>query len=71
MECREMETTTTNPTRIITQTELRKRVPFSPVHLWRLEKAGTFPRRVKLGVSRIGWVEAEVEEWLRERIAAR
>jgi prophage regulatory protein len=71
MECREMETSTTIPTRIITQKELSIRVPYSPVQIWRLEKAGTFPRRIRLGTNRVGWVEAEVEEWLRERIAAR
>jgi len=63
--------TTTNPTRIIMQKELGRRVPFSPVQIWRLEKAGEFPRRVKLGPNRIGWVEEEVEAWLRQRMADR
>ena len=63
-----MEPIKTPPTRIITQKELANRVPYSPVQIWRLEKAGTFPRRVTLGPNRVGWVEAEVEEWLRERL---
>lgn len=66
-----METTTVIPTRIITQKELASRVPYSPVQIWRLEKAGTFPRRIKLGPNRVGWVEAEVEAWLRHRMADR
>lgn len=66
-----METTTEAPTRIITRKELRRRVPYSTVQIWRLEKDGTFPRRVQLGPNRVGWVEAEVEAWLRQRMAHR
>ena len=66
-----MEATTTIPTRIITLKELANRVPYSPVQIWRLEKAGTFPCRVQLGPNRVGWVEAEVEAWLRSRIDGR
>jgi prophage regulatory protein len=46
-------------------------VPYSAAHLARLEKAGLFPRRVKLGACRVGWVEAEVNEWIADRIAKR
>ncbi len=63
-----MEHTTNSPTHIITQKELHRRVPYSPVQIWRLEKAGTFPRRIKLGPNRVGWVEDEVEAWLRKRM---
>jgi prophage regulatory protein len=63
-----MDTATDTPTRIITQKELAIRVPYSPVQIWRLEKAGTFPRRINLGPNRVGWVEAEVEAWLRHRM---
>jgi prophage regulatory protein len=28
-----------------------KGIPFSKVHVWRLEKAGLFPRRVRIGIS--------------------
>ena len=35
----------------------------------RLEQ-GRFPRPVSLGSRAVGWVEAEVDEWMRERIAA-
>lgn len=34
---------------------------------WRLEKAGQFPARVKLGTGSVRWHLAEVEEWVRER----
>jgi prophage regulatory protein len=66
-----MKTTTTPPTRILSQKELASRVPYSPVQIWRLEKTGTFPHRIKLGPNRVGWVEAEIEAWLRERMVDR
>ena len=35
----------------------------------RLEQ-GCFPQPVSLGGRAVGWIEAEVDEWIRERIAA-
>jgi prophage regulatory protein len=48
-----------------------KGVPYSKVQLWRKEKVGDFPKRVRLGGSRDGWVESEIDEWIAARIAAR
>lgn len=31
--------------------------------------AGTFPRPVSLGGRAVGWVEAEVQEWVEQQIA--
>lgn len=31
---------------------------------------GRFPRPVSLGGRAVGWIESEVEEWIRQRIAA-
>jgi len=38
-----------------------KGVPYSKVHLWRLEKAGRFPRRVPVGHGRYAYVESEID----------
>jgi len=57
--------------RIITKEELREMVPYTSQHIQRLENEGKFPRRVKLGDNRVGWVLSEVEEWLEVRMAAR
>jgi prophage regulatory protein len=46
-------------------------IPYSRVHLLRLEKAGEFPRRVQLSASRVAWVESEIDGWLAARLAAR
>ena len=40
-------------------------------HIARLEAAGKFPKRIRLGVNRVGWLEQEVLAWLEERIAQR
>ncbi len=52
----------------------RKGVPFSNVHLRRLEAAGQFPRRVKIGNGDGGSVarlESEIDAWIEERVKAR
>lgn len=36
-----------------------------------LRAAGQFPAAVQLGERRIGFVRAEVDQWIRDRIAAR
>lgn len=52
----------------------RKGIGYSRTHIDRLEAAGQFPKRVKLGEGRyaaVAWVEDEVDAFLRERIAER
>jgi prophage regulatory protein len=46
-------------------------VPFSRMHIHRLERAGQFPRRVLLGAKTVAWVGTEVEAWLKARCEAR
>jgi prophage regulatory protein len=56
------------PARILTFAELKARgVRFSRQHLSRLEAAGQFPARVQLGGCSVGWIEGEVDEWIRSR----
>jgi prophage regulatory protein len=57
--------------RIIGSAELRKLPPFSDAHFWRLEQAGEFPRRVKVGQRRVGWVLEEVLVWIEARKSQR
>lgn len=57
--------------RLLSKRQVKELVLYSPQHIARLEAQGKFPRRVKLGQCRVGWVESEVLEWLRERIAER
>jgi len=57
--------------RILSKRQVRELVLYSPQHIARLEKAGQFPKRIRLGPNRVGWVEDDVLEWLRERIDRR
>ena len=35
--------------------------------IWREEKKGTFPKRVKLGARAVGWLKTELDAWLNGR----
>ena len=38
----------------------------SRTSIWRKEREGTFPKRVKLGAGRaVGWRQSDLEEWLK------
>jgi prophage regulatory protein len=57
--------------RILSKHQLRELVLYSPQHVARLEKAGTFPQRIQLGPNRVGWIEDEILNWLQERLDRR
>jgi prophage regulatory protein len=48
-----------------------KGITFSRMQLWRLIKAGHFPKPIKLSAQRVGFVESEVDAWLKAKIAER
>jgi prophage regulatory protein len=57
------------PTRLLGYRDLsrKKKIPFSRTHLLELEKAGRFPKRVKIGGYGIAWWEDEIDRWKVER----
>lgn len=57
--------------RILSRTELNQLIPYSLAHVARLERAGEFPKRLKLGKCRVGWLESEIQEWIEQRADAR
>lgn len=57
--------------RLLSKRQVREMVLYSPAHIARLEAAGKFPKRVRLGQGRVGWVEQEVLDWIKARIAER
>lgn len=59
------------PITLIRSGEVETIVPYSINHIRRLEEAGQFPKRVRIGANRVGWVRAEVEQWLNDRLGAR
>jgi prophage regulatory protein len=48
-----------------------KGIPWSRMHVDRLEKAGKFPKRVHLGPMTVVWVETEVDAHLETKLAER
>lgn len=59
--------------RLVSKKELKTvlGVPYSFQHIARLEKAGHFPKRIRLGQNRVAWLMREVEAWIEERLAER
>lgn len=50
--------------RIIRKPELLRIVGVSHPTIWRMEKAGKFPKRISLGKNSVGWLESEIKQWL-------
>jgi prophage regulatory protein len=57
--------------RIIRKPELLSRIGLSGVTIWRLEKAGLFPKRIQLGGNSVGWFDDEIDQWLSKKAAER
>jgi prophage regulatory protein len=57
--------------RIIDRHERRRLLPCSDNHVLRVERAGRFPARVKLGSNRVGWLLSEFLTWIDGRKADR
>lgn len=60
--------------RMVSKRQLKELVLYSSQHIQRLENAGQFPKRVRLGNGprgRVGWIESEVQEWLQKKVAQR
>ena len=58
-------------TRILRWREVAPIVGVSRMTIDRMEKAGTFPRRIRIGNGSVGWLQSEVEDWLAQRMAVR
>lgn len=50
---------------------LKTIVPWSRVHVGRLEEAGQFPKRVQLGKCRVCWMLHEITAYLETRMNTR
>ena len=58
-------------TRIIRKPELFSKIGLSDATIWRMEKTGRFPGRIKLGGNSVGWFNNEIEKWLSVKAAER
>ena len=59
------------PERCLTIRDVQQLVPFSRMHIDRLEKAGEFPRRIHIGQAQVVWKMSEILAWIEaKRMAA-
>ena len=58
----------THPT-VLRRRAVERRIGLKRSALYKAIAEGSFPRPVKLGRRAVGWLESEVSEWLRARIA--
>jgi prophage regulatory protein len=54
------------PRRMLNQEQVLQIVPVSPVTLWRMEKAGRFPKSTYISPNRRVWFADEISAWQAE-----
>jgi len=58
--------------RLLTFFDLKARgIPWTRVHVGRLEAAGKFPQHINVGDNRIAWFEDEIDDFLEAKAAER
>jgi len=50
---------------------VKSRTGLSRSSIYKFVAEGCFPSPVPLGARSVGWIEAEVDQWLRDRVEAR
>ena len=58
------------PTRIVRLPDVQARTGLSRSTIYVRVAAGSFPKPVHLGARAVGWIESEVDAWIRQQIAA-
>ena len=53
--------------KLITQKQVVDLVGVSRTTIWRLERAGKFPRRRQVSTKSVRWNQAEIEDWIESR----
>ena len=64
----------TTTIRLLSKKQVKELVLYSYAHIDRLEQAGLFPTRVRLSTyrtGRVGYVESEIQAWLKARLQLR
>ncbi|MHB1236922.1 MAG: helix-turn-helix transcriptional regulator [Gallionella sp.] len=58
---------TSPPTRMLRIRHVTDTSGLSRASIYRLMKLGLFPKSIKIGISAVGWCQAEIELWKSER----
>jgi prophage regulatory protein len=56
---------------ILREPEVISRTGLSSATIWRYERAGNFPTRLRLGKNSVGWLQSEIDEWIATRSRGR
>jgi prophage regulatory protein len=56
--------------RLLRLKQVMERTGLKKTKLYQMQSNGTFPMRTQITSGAVGWVEAEVEQWIARRIAA-
>ena len=54
---------------VIRPKDLPQETGLSKTSIWRLERAGDFPKRIRLSAGAVGYLRTSVEQWLADRQA--
>jgi prophage regulatory protein len=52
---------------LILKHERKRLVPLSEPTIWRMERRGEFPQRIRVSPGRVAWRRSEIERWLEQR----
>ncbi len=58
------------PIRIIRMADVQARTGLARSTIYVRVADGSFPQPIRLGARAVGWIESEVDAWIREQIAA-
>lgn len=58
------------PQRFLRLADVLVRIPYSRSTIYQLVAQGKFPKPISLGDRAVAWVEADIDKWMGDRIAA-
>jgi len=53
--------------KLLTQKQVTDLIGLSRTTIWRLERAGHFPRRLQVSTKAVRWNQAEIFDWIESR----
>ncbi|BET96067.1 helix-turn-helix transcriptional regulator [Xenorhabdus taiwanensis] len=56
-------------TSLIRLSEVQRRTGYSKAWIYKLISDGAFPKQVKIGPRSVAFIEAEIDNWIAQRIA--
>lgn len=66
-----LQTIAPHHTRLLRKPAVLERVGLSDTTLWRLERAGRFPKSIRISPGAVAWRETDIENWITERAEGR